>query len=89
MKKKTSGSFETWVEIPITVHYDASPEQKMTWDYPGYPAQVDITAMEFKGIELKCGLIDLNEVSVSHELADYILKKYQDSMIEECWEDVE
>ena len=76
--KNKSGTIETWVEIPITISYDFTPEQKTTWHEPGHPEQIQINTIEFDGDE------------INGKLSDYLYKKYQDSLGEECrqdWED--
>lgn len=44
--KGKSGSFETWVEIPITVHYDFQPPERETRDEPGFPAAVCVSEID-------------------------------------------
>ena len=77
MKKKRSGSFEKWVEIPITIHYDAQPAERMTRHYPGCPAHIELTTVEFNG------------KPIDEAIGEYITKEYEDSIIEDCWDDVE
>lgn len=38
-------------EIEVKVIFDFQPEEKQTWDYPGYPASVDIEAVLVNGRE--------------------------------------
>jgi len=76
--KNQRGSFETWVEIPITVRYDFVSGQPTSWNEPGHPEQIQINTIEFDGDE------------INGKLSDYLYKKYQDSLVEECrqdWED--
>ena len=73
MKKKTSGSFEKWVEIPITIYYDAH----MTWNYPGCPAHIELTSVEFDG------------KPIDESIGEYVTKEYEDSIIDDCWDDAE
>jgi hypothetical protein len=33
----------TGEEVELTVYFDFQPEERMTWDYPGCPAQAEVT----------------------------------------------
>ena len=74
--KGKSGKFEAWVEIPIDVYYEFQPAERATRHYPGCPASICITEVEFKGEALK------------QEMLNYTLKEHIDGLTQDAWEDV-
>ena len=70
--KGKSGSFETYIEIPVTIYYDFQPPERQTRHYPGCPAAVCVT-----------------DIVVPGDYVSYILKNYEDSLEQECWDDLE
>lgn len=69
-------TFETYIEIPITVHYDFQPRERQTRHCPGCPAAVVVNSVELFGKE-------------SDDLFSYIEANYMDSIEQECWDDLD
>ena len=70
--KAETGRFITHIEIEVTVHYTFSPAERMTRDYPGSPACVDIDAVVYG----------------NHELPLIVAEDYEDELIQEAWDDL-
>ena len=45
--------FETELDVPVTVHFDYQPAERMTRDYPGCEASVEINEVLYKGHEVE------------------------------------
>ena len=75
--KGCEGSFETHIEIPVTVHYEFAPAERETRHSPGCVAAVCVNALDFQNHELPMDILDSLE-------GTYILECLE----EECWEDM-
>ncbi len=54
-----------YIELDVDIEFDYQPEEPQTRDYPGCEADVDITSVTFKGVELRDALskTQLNELA--------------------------
>ena len=68
-----TGSFETHIEIPVTVHYEFQLAERQTRHYPGCPAAVCINTIEYEG----------------KELPGKLQEDFEDQLEQECWDDLE
>lgn len=46
------------IELDVAIEFDYQPPEPMTHDYPGCDAEIDITSVTFKKIELIDSLSD-------------------------------
>lgn len=60
-----------YLEVNITLHFDFIKAERMTQDYPGHPAKIDINAISIEGVE------------VSEEVFSRLMRLYEDNFIEE------
>ena len=61
--------------LTIDVEYETEPEEPMTRDYPGCPAQLEITHIYIKNKE------------VSPDMFVYIIEEFGDEIEQACWEE--
>ena len=59
-----SGTITHYVEIPVTVHYTAYPEEKMTLEYPGCPAHVIVDFIGYPDEPEINAIIDSNASAI-------------------------
>jgi len=57
-------------EIELTVYFDFQPEEKMTWDYPGCPADAEVTEVLIAGTSIEVCLMPDEEASVVESILD-------------------
>ena len=65
------------LELEFEVDFDIQKEEKMTRNYPGCPADIEINEIEAEGC-----LRGINQC-----LFDKVLAKYQEEIEEVCWEE--
>ena len=73
-------SFVTWREIKIRVFFDHQPEEKQTQTYPGCPASIEITTINFE---------DSDMTPTWQEVDDWIKENYGEDLQAEAMEHME
>jgi len=81
-------SYETTVEVDIRVDYDIHKGEKQTWNYPGSPPDAEITGIRFVTDEWVKGTNkNGKEIKSIEDLAEYVLSRDVESLVEQAWED--
>jgi len=62
-----TGTFTTYIEVPLEVSYAAYPEEKQTRDYPGIPAHIEVDHVQWPDEKLMGKLIDDNAEQIKEE----------------------
>ena len=73
------------LELEFEIDFDAIPAERMTRHYPGCPAHIELNGLEvITGKDSKIDVWDCGS-----KLHDYLIKTYEDELMEACWEEVE
>ncbi len=72
--------YTTYVEIPVTVHYDYQPEEKSVMypndsAHPGCPESATINSIEFEGIDIFPQMTDWGHIE--EEILESIRSEYE------------
>lgn len=66
-------------EIALEVYYDFQPEEKMTWDYPGCPADAEVCEVLIAGTSIEvCLMPEEEETVVENILCNHYYRNHPD-----------